>query len=125
MQELDLIKLWNKGRAQIISSHLAPTIILGIVIVLGAIGEFQGASDALKWFTLAVIAVSGILATLSQYATIREGAAIASELKEAKGTSKVGKVIGNSQAFTLLTTALIFLIDIAVFGLAIWLVLDA
>ena len=88
-------------------------------------GARVGASDALKWFTLAVIAVSGILATLSQYATIREGAAIASELKEAKGTSKVGKVIGNSQAFTLLTTALIFLIDIAVFGLAIWLVLDA
>ena len=73
MNEEKLIETWNKQRGQIISAQMQPVLVLIATFVLSALGYFDKATDEAKYFALVVVAVTGILTTLNQYAAIREG----------------------------------------------------
>jgi hypothetical protein len=88
MNELALIKLWNRLRNQIIFSQLAPTFLLIVTIWLLNDG-LAAATNPVKWATLGILLASGIFGFLAQYSAASEALAVLGDLKTLKAKSKV------------------------------------
>jgi len=123
MDEKNLLDLWNTKRTQIINAQMAPSLMLIGVFVLAAFGKFDGASDATKYLTIGVAAATGILATISQYAAIREGEALLVDLKRLKSSSELTKKVAESRSLLSLSAIAIVGLRIAIFALVVWAVL--
>lgn len=123
MDEKDLIKLWNTMRSQVIAAQIAPTLLLIGVFTLAAFGKFEAASDAVKYLTVGVAAATGILAIISQYATIREGGALIVDLKKANKSSELSKKISESAQLLTLSAVAVVGLGVGVFALVVWAVL--
>ena len=93
MDEKDFLELWNTKRTQVISAQMGPTLMLIGVFVLAAFGKFETASDGAKYLTIGVAAATGILAIISQYATIREAEVLLIDLKRLENSSELSKRI--------------------------------
>jgi hypothetical protein len=88
MKELDLVKLWNQLRNQIIFSQLAPTFLL--IVTIGLLNDgLAESADVVKWATLGILLASGIFGFLTQYSAATEARAVLSDLKRLKSKSKV------------------------------------
>jgi len=118
MNEKDLISLWNDKRSQIIAAQMQPVLVLIAAFVLSTLGYFDKATDSAKYFALVVIAITGILTTINQYAAIREGEAVCDELSKIAKSGALAKKIAGSKNFVSLTAAFIVVADIAVFVFA-------
>jgi hypothetical protein len=125
MEEKTLIKLWNKSRSQIIQSQVAPALVLIAIMVLAALNVFQSANDAAKYLALGVAAVTGILATISQYAAVREGEALIVDLRKLEKKSALAEKIAESRGLLSLSAIALIGFDIAIFALVVWAVLGA
>jgi hypothetical protein len=123
MDQDDLLELWNTKRTQIINAQIAPTLMLTGVFVLAALGVFQDATDAAKYLTIGVAAATGILAIISQYATIREAEVLLIDLKRIDKPSELAKRISDSRGFLSLFATAIVGLGIGVFALVVWAVL--
>jgi hypothetical protein len=123
MNELDLLKLWNQKRTQIIQAQVAPALVLIGVMVLAALGIFTTAKSAAKFLALGVAAVTGILAMITQYAAIREAEALVADLKKLKSSSALAGKIAESRGLLSLTAIGIVGMGIAIFALVTWAVL--
>ena len=123
MNEKELLQLWNTKRTHIINAQIAPTLLLIGVFVLAAYGKFEMATDATKYLTIGVVAATGILAIISQYAAIREGEALIADLKEIKKASRLSKKIAASGEFLKLSAVAVVGLGAAVFALVVWTVL--
>jgi low affinity Fe/Cu permease len=123
MDERNLLDLWNTKRTQIISAQMAPTLMLIGIFVLAAFGKFDGASDAAKYLAIGVAAATGILAIISQYATIREAEALIVDLNRVEKPSELAKKIASSRGLVSLFAIAIVGLGIAVFALVVWAVL--
>ena len=123
MDEKSLLELWNTKRSQVINAQIAPTLMLVGVFVLAACGKFQGATDAAKYLTIGVAAATGILAIISQYATIREGEVLLIDLKKLEKPSELSKRISGSRALLSLSAIAMVGLGVAVFALVVWAVL--
>jgi len=123
MNEIALLKLWNQKRTQIIQAQIAPALVLIAVMVLSALGLFEKANDAAKYLALGVAAVTGILAMITQYATIREAEALIADLKRTKDSSELSKKIADSRGLVSMTAIAIVGMGIGIFSLVTWAVL--
>jgi hypothetical protein len=123
MDEKGLLELWNTKRTQIISAQMAPTLMLTGVFVLAALGVFENATDGAKYLTLGVAAATGILAIISQYATIREAEVLLIDLKRIEKPSELAKRISDSRGFLSLSATAMIGLGIGVFALVVWAVL--
>ena len=123
MDEKSLLKQWNQMRAQIIQAQVAPALVLIGVLVLAAIGSFETASDGAKYLALGVAAATGILATISQYAAVREGEALLIDLKKVSNPSALSKKIAESRGLLSLSAIAIVGLGIGIFALVVWAVL--
>lgn len=123
MDEKTLIKQWNQMRVQIIQAQVAPALVLIGVMVLATLGLFETASDSAKFLVLAVAAVTGILATISQYAAVREGEALLVDLAKLDKPSALSQKIAGSRGLVSLSAISIIGFDIAIFALVVWAVL--
>jgi hypothetical protein len=123
MDEKDLIKLWNTMRSQIISAQIAPTLLLIGVFVLAAFGKFEAASDPVKYLTVGVAAATGILAIISQYATIREAESLIVDLKNVNKPSALAKKISESRELLTLASVAVVGLGVGVFALVVWAVI--
>ena len=123
MDEKSLIGQWNKMRVQIIQAQVAPALVLIAITVLSALGLFADASDGAKYLALGVAAATGILATISQYAAVREGEALLLDLKKITNPSALSKKIAESRGLLSLSAIAIVGLDIAIFALVVWAVL--
>jgi hypothetical protein len=118
MKEKDLIEIWNAKRNQIITTQLAPAIVLTAAFILASLGTFTTASHQAKYFALGVIAVTGILAAISNLGVIREAEAITHDLKNLSDLSAVGQKISESRELVLLNIVVNFVMSIGIFTLA-------
>jgi hypothetical protein len=118
MNEEKFIETWNQQRAQIIKAQMQPVLVLIATFVLSALGYFDKASDEAKYFALVVVAVTGVLTTINQYAAIREGEAVCDDLAKVAKKSALATKIASSRSFVSATAALIVILDIAVFVVA-------
>ena len=123
MDEKGLLELWNTKRTQIINAQKAPNFMLIGIFVLAAFGKFDTATDATKYLVVGVAAVTGILAIISQYATIREAEALLVDLNRIEKPSELTKKIAASRHLLSLTAIAIVGMGIAVFALVTWAVL--
>ena len=123
MEEKSLIKLWHKSRSQIIQSQVAPALVLIAIMILAALNVFESANDAAKYLTLGVAAVTGILATISQYAAVREGEALIVDLRKIENKSALAEKIAESRGLLSLSAIALIGFDIAIFALVVWAVL--
>jgi hypothetical protein len=123
MDEKGLLELWNTKRTQVINAQKAPNFVLIAVFVLAAFGQFDTATDATKYLVVGVAAVTGLLAIISQYATIREAEALLVDLKRIEKSSEVTKKIASSRHLLSLTAIAIVGLGLAVFALVTWAVL--
>jgi len=123
MDESQLIKQWNQLRLHIIISQVAPALVLIGVFVLAVFDKFSTAPDAAKYLTIGVAAVTGILATISQYAAVREGEALVYDIRKVEKPSAVALKIGASRELLSLSAIALVLFDIAVIALVAWAVL--
>ena len=123
MDEKDLIKLWNTMRSQIITAQIAPTLLLISVFVLAAFGKFEAASDPVKYLTVGVAAATGILAIISQYATIREAESLIVDLKNVNKPSALAKKISDSRELLTLASVAVVGLGVGVFALVAWAVI--
>ena len=125
MDELALIKQWNQLRSQIIQSQIAPAMVLIGVFVLAVFDKFAMASDSAKFLTIGVAAVTGMLATISQYAAVREGEALIYDLRKVAKPSALAAKISGSRELLSLSAITIVLFDLAMIALVVWAVLGA
>ena len=123
MDEKGLLDLWNTKRSQVINAQIAPTLMLIGVFVLAALGVFENATDGAKYLTLGVAAATGILALISQYATIREAEVLLIDLKRIEKSSELSKRISDSRGFLSLSATAMVGLGIGVFALVVWAVL--
>ena len=123
MDEKYLIAQWNQLRSQIIQSQMAPALVLLGVFFLAADGKFADATDGAKFLAIGVAAVTGILATISQYAAIREGEALLVDLKKVEKPSALAEKIADSRGLVSLSAIAIIGMGIATFALVVWAVL--
>ena len=123
MDEKGLLELWNTKRTQVINAQKAPNFMLIGVFVLAAFGKFADASDANKYLVIGVAAVTGILAIISQYATIREAEALLVDLNRIEKPSELTKKIAASRHLLSLSAIAIVGLGLAVFSLVTWAVL--
>ena len=125
MDELALIKQWNQLRSQIIQSQIALAMVLSGVFVLAVFDKFAMASDSAKFLTIGVAAVTGMLATISQYAAVREGEALIYDLRKVANPSALAAKISGSRELLSLSAIAIVLFDLAMIALVVWAVLGA
>ncbi len=123
MDEKGLLELWNIKRTQVINAQKAPNFMLIGIFVLAAFGKFDTASDATKYLVLGVAAATGILAIISQYATIREAEALLVDLTRIAKPTELTKKIAASRHLLSLTAIAIVGLGLAVFALVTWAVL--
>lgn len=123
MDEKALLKLWNEKRMQIITAQVAPALVLISILVLGAQNTFTSASASAKYLAIAVAAVTGFLAVVSQYAAIREAQALLIDLSILKGSSALAKKIATSQGFLSLTAVAVVGFSLLIFSLVVSVVL--
>ena len=123
MDEKSLLELWNTKRSQVINAQIAPTLMLVGVFVLAAYGKFETATDAAKYLTIGVAAATGILAIISQYATIREAEILLVDLKRIEKPSELSKKIADSRGLLSLSAIAMVGLGVAVFALVVWAVL--
>jgi uncharacterized membrane protein YuzA (DUF378 family) len=123
MDEKGLLELWNTKRTQVINAQKAPNFMLIGIFVLAAFGKFDMASDATKYLVVGVAAVTGILAIISQYATIREAEALLVDLQRIEKPTELTKKIAASRHLLSLSAIAIVGLGIAVFALVTWAVL--
>ena len=123
MDEKNLLKLWNEKRMQIIIAQIAPALVLTAIFVLAAQGTLATASDAAGYLVIAVAAVTGFLAIVSQYAAIREAEALLLDMGKVKDPSALTKKIAGSRDFLSLTAIAVIGLGLAIFALVIWAVM--
>jgi len=123
MDEKGLLELWNIKRTQVINAQKAPNFMLIGIFVLAAFGKFDTATDATKYLVIGVAAVTGILAIISQYATIREAEALLVDLTRIAKPSELTKKIAASRHLLSLTAIAIVGLGLATFALVTWAVL--
>ena len=123
MDEKGLLELWNIKRTQVINAQKAPNFMLIGIFVLAAFGKFDVASDATKYLVIGVAAATGILAIISQYATIREAEALLVDLTRIAKPSELTKKIAASRHLLSLTAIAIVGLGLAIFALVTWAVL--
>jgi hypothetical protein len=123
MDEKALIRQWNEMRSQIITSQVAPALVLIAILVVAAYDKFDTASDSAKFLALGVAAVTGFLATISQYAAVREGEALLLDLRKIDKPSALTSKIADSRGLLSLSAIAIIAFDIAMFALVTWAIL--
>jgi hypothetical protein len=90
---------------------------------VAAFGKFETASDGAKYLAIGVAAATGILAIISQYATIREAEVLLIDLKRVENPSELSKRIALSRGLLSMSAIAIVGLGIAVFALVVWAVL--
>jgi len=123
MDEVTLLKLWNQKRNSVITAQIAPALVLIGIFVTAAFGKFETASDGAKYLTIGVAATTGILAIISQYASIREAEVLLVDLRRLTNASELSKKIADSRGLLSLSAIAIVGLGLAVMALVIFAVL--
>ena len=110
-------------RSQIIQAQIAPALVLIAITTLAALNLFQDATNPAKYLAIGVTAATGLLASISQYAAVREGEALLNSIAQLEQPSALASKIAVSRSALVQTTVAIVGIDVAIFALVVWAIL--
>jgi hypothetical protein len=91
MNELDLIRLWQKSRQQIIIAQLAPTFLL--ITTAGLVEQIRVAGQVTAWAVIGILLASGILGALAEFTAANEAQAAAKDIAKLKTKSALADSI--------------------------------
>ena len=91
MNELELIRLWQKSRQQIIIAQLAPTFLL--ITTAGLINEIRATGQIAVWAGIGILLASGILGALAEFTAANEAQALSKDLAALKSKSALSGTI--------------------------------
>ena len=91
MNELELIRLWQKSRQQIIIAQLAPTFLL--ITTAGLINDIRATGQIAIWAVIGILLASGILGALAEFTAANEAQALAKDLSGLKVKSSLSSTI--------------------------------
>jgi hypothetical protein len=91
MNELELIRLWQKSRQQIIVAQLAPTFLL--ITTASLVNELRAMGQVVIWATIGILLASGILGALAEYTAANEAQAVARDISNLKSKSSISETI--------------------------------
>jgi|LauGreDrversion4_2_1035121.scaffolds.fasta_scaffold186419_1 hypothetical protein len=91
MDELDLIRLWQKSRQHIIIAQLAPTFLL--ITTAGIVDQVNDEGQMTTWAVVGILLASGILGALAEFTAANEAQAIAEDIRELDSKSAISKTI--------------------------------
>jgi hypothetical protein len=91
MTELELIRLWNKSRNQLIFAQLAPTFLL--ITTVGLVPEIKAAGSYVVLAAVGILLASGILGALVEFSAANEAQSIARQLGELPNKGRVSETI--------------------------------
>jgi hypothetical protein len=91
MNELELIRLWQKSRQQIIIAQLAPTFLL--ITTAGLVDQVRASGHFAVWAVIGILLASGILGALAEFTAAHEAQAIARDLAALKVKSAISESI--------------------------------
>ena len=123
MTEMDLIKLWNDKRKQLISAQLHSVITIAVVAVLAVMGYLESASDTAQFFALLFLGTIGALGILNQFAIIREAKFLIEDLSKVPDLGSLATTIVASKQYLVFTQVLMIAFSVALligFGLVIF-----
>jgi hypothetical protein len=91
MNELELIRLWQKSRQQIIIAQLAPTFLL--ITTAGLVDQVRAAGAFTIWAVIGILLASGILGALAEFTAANEAQAIAKDILALNKKSAISETI--------------------------------
>ena len=91
MNELDLIRLWQKSRQHIIIAQLAPTFLL--ITTAGIVEQVNGEGQMTTWAVVGILLASGILGALAEFTAANEAQAIAEDIRALDSKSATSRTI--------------------------------
>lgn len=91
MNELELIRLWQKSRQQIIIAQLAPTFLL--ITTAGLVQQVRESGEFAVWSVVGILLASGILGALAEFTAANEAQAIARDISALKQKSMLASTI--------------------------------
>ncbi len=94
MNELDLIRLWQKSRQQIIIAQLAPTFLL--ITTAGLIDQIRTTGQMASWAVIGILLASGILGALAEFTAANEAQSIAKDISRLTNKSALANSIVTS-----------------------------
>lgn len=94
IREKDLLPIWNAQRSQRVASQLAPTILLAVVLALGATGKLSYKSPLdIKAFVVGLVAAGGIFSVTGMLASISDSRALTRAMRGVTEVSQLGLAI--------------------------------
>lgn len=119
MSEHELHGMWETARRHLITSQLAPTLLLAATIYLVLVG--LGAQPGpIKIAAALVLLSSGVLGALAQLSVAREARAIAADLAALQSLSSVTKQIIASARWTIVVTRVTPVIFVLTYVALLW-----
>ena len=104
IKEKDLLQVWNGQRAQRISSQLAPTILLAVVLILTSTGKLNYASPlGVKAFATGLVLAGGVFSVTQMLASVQDSMALIRAIREVKDISHLGIGVAKSSNYVALT----------------------
>ena len=118
MREKDLLQIWNGQRSQRISSQLAPTVLLGIVLALTTTGKLNYRSPLdVKAFATGLVVAGGVFSVTAMLSSIGDSRALTRAMREVNDVSQLGLSITKNSG-NLAFTAFLYM-ALSLFNLAI------
>jgi hypothetical protein len=94
MKEKDLVQIWNGQRSQRISSQLAPTILLAVVLALTTTGKLNYKSPLdVKAFATGLVVAGGVFSVTAMLSSIEDSRALTRAMREVNDVSQLGMSI--------------------------------
>jgi hypothetical protein len=118
LNEEALISHWNELRKTIIRAQMASVVMLAVVLVLVVTGQFSEASIQIKLLAIVILATTGILSLINQFAVLREGSATIQDLTGMQ--SATAKTIAASGKFMKTTQLAMAASAAAILVLFLW-----
>ena len=118
MKEKDLVQIWNGQRSQRISSQLAPTILLSVVLALTTTGKLNyKAPFGVKAFATGLVVAGGVFSVTAMLSSIEDSRALTRALCEVNDVSQLGLSI-TKKSGNLAFTAFLYM-ALSLFNLAV------
>ncbi len=121
IREKDLLQIWNGQRSQVISSQLAPTILLVAVLVLITTKKLNYDSPLdVKALVIGLVVAGGVFSVTGILSSFRDSRALSRAMNEVNDVSQLGLSVVKSSgnlAFTRFLFLALSLFNLAVLSL--------
>jgi hypothetical protein len=99
MSELELITMWSRARKQMITSQLAPVLLLTSTVVLLRTG-LADADLGTRLAAALILLATGVLGAAVQFSINSQAIAVARDLRDRSATSHAARVVIASEGLT-------------------------